>query len=247
MNEKEFASMFRQEESSVDVQQRNGAVTGMAFGVLMRKVYTWMTLALAITAGAAYYVALSDLVYTIANNPAIMWGLIIGELVLVIALSAAINKLSLSVATIMFVIYSLVNGVTLSFIFLAYEIKTIGTVFLITAATFGAMALLGYTTKKDLSGMGRFLLIALIGIIIATAVNLLFVKSAGFDLLLSYAGVLIFAGLTAYDTQKIKEMCNSFDYADASAQKIALLGALSLYLDFINLFLYLLRIFGRRN
>ena len=109
------------------------------------------------------------------------------------------------------------------------------------------MALIGYTTKKDLSGMGRFLLMALIGIIIATVVNLLFVKSAGFDLLLSYAGVLIFAGLTAYDTQKIKEMCNSFDYADASAQKLALLGALSLYLDFINLFLYLLRIFGRRS
>ena len=156
-----------------------------------------------------------------------------------------INKLSLSVATIMFVIYSLVNGVTLSFIFLVYDIGTIGTVFLITAATFGAMALIGYTTKKDLSGMGRFLLMALIGIIIATVVNLLFVKSAGFDLL--YAGVLIFAGLTAYDTQKIKEMCNSFDYADASAQKLALLGALSLYLDFINLFLYLLRIFGRRS
>ncbi|MBR6179982.1 MAG: Bax inhibitor-1/YccA family protein [Prevotella sp.] len=247
MNEKEFASMFGQQESSVSAQERNDAVTGMAFGVLMRKVYTWMTLALAITAGAAYYVAHSDLIFTIANNPAIMWGLIIGELVLVIALSAAINKLSLSVATIMFVIYSLVNGVTLSFIFLVYDIGTIGTVFLITAATFGAMALLGYTTKKDLSGMGRFLLMALIGIIIATVVNLLFVKSAGFDLLLSYAGVLIFAGLTAYDTQKIKEMCNSFDYADASAQKLALLGALSLYLDFINLFLYLLRIFGRRS
>ena len=247
MNEKEFASMFRQQEASIDTQERNSAIPGMAFGVLMRKVYTWMTLALAITAGAAYYVANSDLVYTIANNPALLWGLIIGELVLVIALSAAINKLSLSAATIMFIIYSLVNGVTLSFIFLAYEIETIGTVFLITAAMFGAMALFGYTTKKDLSGIGRFLLMALIGIIIATVVNILFVKSDGFDLILSYVGVLIFAGLTAYDTQKIKEMCYNVDYADASAQKLALLGALSLYLDFINLFLYLLRIFGRRS
>jgi FtsH-binding integral membrane protein len=205
-----------------------------------------MTLALAITAGAAYYVAESGLVYSLFNS-GLIWGLIIAELVLVIALSAAIRKLSLTVATIMFVIYSLINGVTLSSIFVAYEIKTIGTVFLITAATFGAMAVLGYTTKKDLSGMGRFMLIALIGVIIATLVNIFFLKSAGFDLLLSYAGVLIFAGLTAYDTQKIKEMCNSFEYADASAQKLALLGALSLYLDFINLFIYLLRIFGRRN
>ena len=218
----------------------------MAFGTLMRKVYTWMTLALAITAGAAYYVAKSGLVYSLFNS-GLIWGLIIAELVLVIALSAAIRKLSLTVATIMFVIYSLINGVTLSSIFMAYEIKTIGTVFLITAATFGAMAVLGYTTKKDLSGMGRFMLIALIGVIIATLVNIFLLKSAGFDLLLSYAGVLIFAGLTAYDTQKIKEMCNSFEYADASAQKLALLGALSLYLDFINLFIYLLRIFGRRN
>ena len=246
MNEKDFASMLRQQESSIDVQGRNRTITGMAFGTLMRKVYTWMTLALAITAGAAYYVAESGLVYSLFNS-GLIWGLIIAELVLVIALSAAIRKLSLTVATIMFVIYSLINGVTLSSIFVAYEIKTIGTVFLITAATFGAMAVLGYTTKKDLSGMGRFMLIALIGVIIATVVNIFFIKSAGFDLLLSYAGVLIFAGLTAYDTQKIKEMCNSFEYADASAQKLALLGALSLYLDFINLFIYLLRIFGRRN
>ena len=125
--------------------------------------------------------------------------------------------------------------------------SSIATVFFITAATFGGMALYGYSTKKDLSAMGKFLLMGLIGIIIATVVNLLFVKSGGFDLLLSYAGVLIFAGLTAYDTQKIKEMCMSADYADATAQKMALLGALSLYLDFINLFLYLLRIFGRRD
>ena len=246
MNENEFASMFRQQESSIDAQERNSAMPGMAFGVLMRKVYTWMTLALAITAGAAYYVAHSNFIFTLEVNPDILWGLIIAELVLVIALSAAINKLSLSVATIMFILYSLVNGVTLSFIFVLYEWGTITTVFLITAAMFGAMALFGYTTKKDLSGIGRFLLMALIGIIIATVVNI-FVKSESFDLILSYVGVLIFAGLTAYDTQKIKEMCYNVDYADASAQKLALLGALSLYLDFINLFLYLLRIFGRRS
>ena len=247
MNEKDFASMLRQQETSINTQERNTTVTGMAFGVLMRKVYTWMALALAITAGAAYYVADSGYIFSLINNNGLLLGLIIAELALVIALSAAINKLSLTVATIMFIVYSLINGVTLSSIFLTYEMGTIGTVFLITAAMFGAMALIGYTTKKDLSGMGKFLLMALIGIIIATLVNIFFIKSAGFDLLLSYAGVLIFAGLTAYDTQKIKEMCNSFEYADATAQKLALLGALSLYLDFINLFLYLLRIFGRRS
>ena len=146
----------------------------------------------------------------------------------------------------MFVIYSVINGVTLSSIFLVYSIGSIAKVFLITAGTFGAMALFGYTTKKDLSSMGKILFMALIGLIIATVVNL-FVKSSGLDLILCYGGVLIFVGLTAWDSQKIKEMCMSAEYADEGAQKMALLGALTLYLDFINLFLYLLRIFGRRD
>ena len=173
--------------------------------------------------------------------------MIIAELALVIGLSTAINKLSLTTATLLFILYSVINGATLSSIFIVYDISTIGNVFFITAGTFGAMALYGYTTKKDLSGLGKLLFMGLIGIIIATLVNVFLVKSAGFDLLLSYAGVLIFVGLTAYDSQKIKEMCSSIEYADASAQKLSLLGALTLYLDFINLFLYLLRIFGRRD
>ena len=238
--------MIKQQEAGINVQERERTM-GLAFGTLMRKVYTWMALALVITGFAAYYVADSGFVFTLFNNSALLWGLIIAELALVIGLSAAINKLSLTVATVMFLIYSVINGITLSSIFLVYEMSSIATVFFITAATFGGMALYGYSTKKDLSAIGKFLLMGLIGIIIASLVNIFLVKSSGFDLLLSYAGVLIFAGLTAYDTQKIKEMCMSAEYADATAQKMALLGALSLYLDFINLFLYLLRIFGRRD
>jgi Integral membrane protein, interacts with FtsH len=173
--------------------------------------------------------------------------LIIAEFALVIGVSAAINKLSLSVATLMFVLYSVINGALLSSIFLVYTQSSIATVFFITAGTFAAMAFIGYTTKTDLSSFGKYILMALIGVIIATLVNAFFVKSSGFDLILSYAGVLIFVGLTVYDSQKIKRMLEQAPDAGEVAQKYALLGALSLYLDFINLFIYLLRIFGRRN
>ena len=140
----------------------------------------------------------------------------------------------------------MINGLLLSFIFLVYTMSSISTVFFITAATFGVMALVGYTTKTDLSKLGSILFMALIGLIIATVVNM-FVNSSGFQLILSYIGVLIFVGLTAYDTQKIKLMLNEQSSADESAQKLALLGALSLYLDFVNIFIYLLRIFGDRK
>ena len=255
MNDKDFASMIREKEGSatsfdrqggINARERERYVSASTFGTLMRKVYGWMTLALAITGLAAYYVAHTSLIFTILNNPAILLGLIIVELALVFGISAAINKLSLTTATLMFILYSVINGVTLSSIFLVYTMTSITQVFLITAGTFGAMAVYGYTTKKDLTSIGKFLFMALIGLIIATIVNL-FMKSTGLDLILSYLGVLIFVGLTAYDSQKIKQMCGSFEYADESAQKMALLGALTLYLDFINLFIYLLRIFGRRN
>jgi FtsH-binding integral membrane protein len=146
----------------------------------------------------------------------------------------------------MFILYSVVNGATLSVIFLAYSLASIATVFFITAGTFAAMAFIGYTTKTDLSSMGKIVLMALIGLIIATIVNV-FMKSAMFDLILSYVGVLIFVGLTAYDSQKIKQMLLQAPDASEAAQKVALLGALSLYLDFVNLFIYLLRIFGKRD
>lgn len=218
-----------------------------AFPILMRKVYVWMTLALVITGMTAYGVASSPaILQMIYGNSAIMWILIIAELALVFGVSAAINRISLTTATLMFVLYSVLNGVMLSSIFLIYTASSIATVFFITAGTFGAMALVGYTTKTDLSSMGKILFMALIGLIIATIVNF-FVKSSGLDLILSYVGVLIFVGLTAWDSQKIKQMMLEAPDASEGMQKMALLGALTLYLDFINLFIYLLRIFGRRD
>ena len=218
-----------------------------AFPVLMRKVYVWMTLALVITGFTAYGVATSPgILQAIYTNQILFWGLIIAEFALVFGVTAAINKLSLTTATLMFILYSVINGALLSYIFLAYTASSIATVFFITAGTFGVMALIGYTTKTDLSSMGKILFMALIGMIIATVVNL-FVKSNGLTTILSYVGVLIFVGLTAYDTQKIKQMLMQAPDASEGAQKMALLGALTLYLDFVNLFIYLLRIFGKRE
>ena len=220
MNEQELSRIVREER---------GLSLSQAFPALMRKVYTWMTLALAITGLTAYYVANNtEFVYNLFGS-GLMWGLVIAELVIVFVISGMINKLSVTTA-----------GSHMS-------PRILARVFFITAGTFAAMAVFGYTTKRDLSPIGRFLFMGLIGIIIATLVNVFFVKSAGMDLILSYLGVLIFVGLTAYDSQKIKEMLALCPEPDAQAQKLALLGSLTLYLDFINLFLYLLRIFGSRD
>ncbi|MBP3512213.1 MAG: Bax inhibitor-1/YccA family protein [Prevotella sp.] len=228
------------------VRERDLAMSA-AFPALMRKVYVWMALALVITGLTAYGVATSPgLLMTLATNRILFFGLIIAEFALVIGISGAINRLSLATATLMFVLYSVVNGATLSLIFVIYTMSSISSVFFITAGTFAVMALIGYTTKTDLSSMGKLLFMALIGIIIASVVNI-FLKSTGLELIVSYVGVLVFVGLTAYDTQKIKRMLLEVGDTGETAQKIALLGALSLYLDFVNLFLYLLRIFGDRK
>ena len=238
--------MDYEEFSTVTARDRELSMSA-AFPVLMRKVYLWMTMALAITGFTAYYVATNEtLITALVTNQILFWGLAIGELALVIGLTAAINRLSLTTATLMFVLYSVINGATMSFIFLLYTASSITSVFFITAGTFAAMALFGYFTKTDLTSMGKFLLMALIGIIIATIVNI-FTKSQGLAVILNYLGVLVFVGLTAYDSQKIKQMLQMAPDAGEGAQKIALLGALSLYLDFINLFLYLLRILGSRR
>lgn len=218
-----------------------------AFPVLMRKVYVWMTFALIITGMTAYYVATNETILTaILTNRILFYGLLIGELVLVASVSAAINRLSLMTATLLFILYSIINGATLSIIFLIYDASSIAKVFFITAGTFGTMAAIGYTTKTDLSSLGRILFMALIGLIIATLANIFF-KSNGLTTILSYVGVLIFVGLTAWDSQKIKKMLLQAPDVDESTQKLALLGALTLYLDFVNLFLYMLRIFGNRR
>ena len=218
-----------------------------AFPVLMRKVYVWMTLALLLTGVTAYGVATSPgIMMALATNKILFFGLIIAEFALVLGVSGAINRLSIATATLMFVAYSVINGARLSFIFLAYTMESVTSVFFITAATFAVMAVFGYTTKKDLTSIGRMLFMALIGIIIATLVNM-FIGSSGLNMIISYVGVLIFIGLTAYDSQKIKEMLAMSGATGAAGQKLAPLGALTLYLDFINLFIYLLRIFGQKR
>lgn len=231
-------------EKIIRQQEMTNAST---FKVLMRKVYLWMTLALMITGITAAGVANSpNILALIYSSQVVMWGIIIAEFGLVIYISARLEKLSLSTATTLFALYSILNGVMLSSIFLLYSTAIISKVFFITAGTFGVTALYGYATKKDLSSLGNILFMALIGLVIATVVNV-FMKSAMFDLILSYIGVIIFVGLTAWDSQKIKHTMMVQQDADESSQKLALIGALSLYLDFINLFLYLLRIFGRSN
>lgn len=237
MEQQELERMIREREMSFS----------LAFPALMRKVYVWMALALVITGVTAYGVANSPaLLQAILGNSILFWGLMLGELGLVFAISGAINRLSAATATLLFVLYSVLNGATMSFIFMAYTMSSITSVFFITAGTFAVMAFIGYTTKADLTSMGKILFMALIGLIIASVVNI-WLKSTGLQLIASYAGVLIFVGLTAYDSQRIKQMLAECDEMDEGGQKMALLGALTLYLDFINLFIYLLRIFGGRK
>ena len=219
---------------SYDYQTGNTTDLAGAFSKLMRSVYVWLCAALAITALTAMNVASnSELVMAIASNKLYFWGLMIAEIGLVIYLSARIMKMSFLTAALSFAAYSILNGVTMSFIFFAYTMASIAQTFFI---------------KKDLSTVGRALIMLLIGIIIATVVNI-FLHSSGLALILNYLGVLVFTGLTAYDSQKIKEMMlvASEQGVTDQTQKLALLGSLSLYLDFINLFLYLLRIFGDRK
>ena len=225
------------------IEEKEGMVS-LAFPALMRKVYLWMTLALVITGFTAFGIASNPgIAYAIVTNRLLFWGLVIAEFGLVIGISGAINKLSAVTATLLFVLYSIVNCATLSVIFMAYTMGSIASVFFITAGLFGVMAFIGYTTKTDLTSIGKILFMALIGIILATIVNL-FVGSSMLNMIVSYIGVVIFTGLTAYDSQKIKNMLYNADSMDEGMQKIALLGSLTLYLDFINLFLMLLRIFG---
>lgn len=211
----------------------------------MKRVYFKMTLALIVTALTALWASSSyGYLSFLASHTWMMWVLIIAELGLVFAISGAINKLSSAAATGLFYLFAVVNGLMLCTIFLAYSPAAITKTFFITAGTFGAMSVYGYFTTNDLSKFGSFLFMALIGLIIASVVNI-FLHSSTLDWIVSIAGVLIFIGLTAWDTQQIKTMAMTMP-AD-SVGKLATVGALSLYLDFINLFLYLLRIFGNRD
>jgi uncharacterized protein len=213
---------------------------------VMSQVYAWMTAGLLVTGAVALFVANSVVLTSmIFGNPLLFFGLFILQIVAVIGLSAGINKLSPAAATAIFMGYAALNGLTFSAIFLAYTSASIASTFFVTAGTFGAMSLYGYTTKRDLTGVGNFAIMALIGLLIASIVNL-FLRSEALYWILTYAGVLIFVALTAWDTQKIKKMAANVS-DETSAGRIAVLGALTLYLDFINLFIFLLRILGVRR
>jgi uncharacterized protein len=216
-------------------------------GEFIRRVYNWMGLGLALTAFIALYTASSHyLLSLIFGNSLIFFGLIIGELALVLILSAAIGRLQASTAVLLFFVYSALNGLTLAVIFLAYTRASIASTFFVTAGTFGVTSFYGYTTQRDLTSWGSFFFMGLIGIIIASVVNF-FLHSPMIYWVVTYAGVLIFVGLTAYDTQKLKQMAMSGFASEEEERKSAVMGALALYLDFINLFLMLLRIMGSRR
>ena len=213
----------------------------------MSKVYTWMSGGLAITGVIAMWVASNEnLVYNIVSNQLLFFGLIIGEIFLVGYLISVINKISAQTAGALFTGYAALNGVTLSIVFLAYTSASIASTFFVTAGTFAVMSIYGYYTKKDLTSWGNLLFMALIGIIIASVVNI-FMQSEMLYWLVTYAGVFIFVGLTAYDTQKIKRMSVASEVGSEQESKSAIVGALMLYLDFINLFLLLLRLLGDRK
>lgn len=213
----------------------------------MAKVYGWMCLGLIITATISFMTAQRpELVEDIFSNSLVLWSLIILEIILVASLAGWIHKMSASTATFVFVAYSAINGLTLSSIFLVYTFSSITSTFLITAGMFGIMSIYGYVTKKDLTSWGNILFMMLIGLILGSIVNI-FLSSETLYWVTTYIGVIVFVGLTAYDTQKIKEMNIIGNEGTEEDRKEAILGALTLYLDFINLFLYLLRIFGGRS
>ncbi len=213
--------------------------------LFMRQVYQWMTMGLALTAGTAWMVAGSEEIRAmIFSSSIVLIALVIAQIGLVVAISAAIQRMSAFTATALFMLYSALTGVTLSSIFIVYPMGSIVNAFVVTAGTFLAMSIYGWTTKRDLTSMGSFLMMGLFGIIIAMLVNI-FLQSPMMDYVISGVGVLIFTGLTAYDTQKIKEFGANAPLNDGTAvRRGVILGALTLYLDFINLFLMMLRFMG---
>lgn len=228
---------------------RSRTQTEAAVNSFIQSVYGWMAFGLGLTGLVAMFIANSPtLLQLIFGNQLIFFGLIIAELALVFFISARINRIEAGTATGLFLLYAGLNGVTLSFIFLVYTRASIASTFFICAGTFAACSVYGYVTKKDLTSMGGFLFMGLIGIIIASVVNI-FLRSPMVYWIISFVGVGIFMGLTAYDTQKIKSMAHS-QPADLEAgviRKGAIMGALSLYLDFINMFIFMLHIFGGRE
>lgn len=227
-----------QNSTAISTAQQDAATLFLA------KVFSWMTAGLLLTGIVAFFSMASGITYAIVGSPLFIV-LILATLGMVFFLSARVDKIQASTATGLFIAYSAINGVTMSTIFLTYTSSSIAATFFITAGMFGAMAIFGFVTKRDLSGMGSFMFMGLVGIIIASVVNI-FLQSSGLYWVISMAGVLVFTGLTAYDVQKIKGMGEAgiLSQGESAIQKGAIMGALTLYLDFINLFLMLLRFFG---
>ncbi len=213
----------------------------------LTKVYGWMMFGLLITALSSLYTITNESVLEFVFSSKItFFGLMIAQFGIVIFLTARIQKMSSNMAQVMFLVYSALTGLTLSSIFLAYTAESIVSTFVITSLMFGSMALYGYVTKRDLTGVGQFMFMGLIGVVIASVVNI-FMRSDSMSWLISFISVIVFTGLTAYDTQKMKAMAYVMMEGEEVASKGAILGALTLYLDFINLFLALLRLFGNRK
>lgn len=217
----------------------------------LTNVFGWMFLGLLATAGTAWIFAdsasLMSLLVTESGMTTLGWIVIFAPFGFVLLMSFGFNRLSSSALVMLFVVYAVLMGMSLSFIFLVYDLGSIASTFAITSGMFGAMALLGYTTKTDLTKFGSILIMGLIGIIIASVVNLLIFRSSTIEYVISLLGVLIFTGLTAYDVQKLKRLGAAVDSASEPARKLTIMGALTLYLDFINLFLFLLRFLGNRR
>lgn len=213
----------------------------------MQKVYLWMTFALTLTGFVAYRTTQSEFLLELIFSSSFGFiGLILAELALVFWISSGIQRMSSNMAIGLFLLYSVLNGMTLSVLLIAYTGASVASTFFITAGMFGAMSVYGYTTKQDLSSWGNLLFMALIGLILASIVNI-FLQSSGLYWLISYIGVLVFVGLTAYDTQKIKQLAAQVIVESEEGRKVAILGALTLYLDFINMFIFMLRILGNRR
>jgi FtsH-binding integral membrane protein len=247
LKEEYFMANFDQQLKDLNKEGMYGSqdIARSTFAEHMGRVYGWMFLGLVMTAAVAYYVFISNIAAAIFSNPMIWIVLMLAEIGLVVFLSSRILKMSFVAATASFMLYSALNGLTLSMIFIAYQLGSIAVVFGITALLFGSMSVVGLVTKRDLSKMGPILLVGLFGIIIASIVNL-FLKSSPLYYIISYLGIAIFLGLTAYDSNKIKKLYSVYGGTEKEGN-IAILGSLSLYLDFVNLLLFLLRIFGRRR
>ena len=238
MNTSQLPSAFNLQASEMQSEIRRGFIV---------RVYAWMTFGLLITAASAFItLVVPGVIQALTSNSIIFIGLVVAELAVVIVLSAAINRFPPAVAGLLFTGYAVLNGITLSLLVLVYTSSSIALTFGVTACTFGIMTLFGFTTQRDLTKLGSLLIMALIGMILASLLNL-FLNNSAIYWITTYLGILIFVGLVAYDTQKLKSMSLSVGQNGELAKRASIMGALALYLDFINLFLLILRILGRRR